>query len=58
MANKQERDNVIQQVITLLYQAGTRRWSVQDKGVLVAAVKLQLQERDEQQTRAQGSRQA
>ena len=58
MATKQERDNVIQQVITLLYQAGAHRWSVQDKGVLVAAVKLQLQERDEQQTRAQGSHQA
>ena len=44
MASKQERDRVIQQVVGLLYEAGAYNWPVQDKGVLTAAVKLQLQE--------------
>jgi len=40
---KSERDKVIEQVISLLYTAGASAWSVQDKGTLLAAVKLQLQ---------------
>ena len=44
MPSKEERDQVIQQVVGLLYEAGAHNWPVQDKGVLSAAVKLQLQE--------------
>ena len=44
MADKTERDQVIQQIVEILYKAQASSWSVQDKGVLVAAVKLQLQE--------------
>ena len=41
---KRERDKVIEQVTSLLYKAKANAWSVQDKGALLAAVKLQLQE--------------
>ena len=40
-----ERDRVIGQVVRLLYESGAYNWSVQDKGVMLAAVKLQLSER-------------
>lgn len=43
--SKTERDKVIAQVVKFLYDARANTWNVQDKGVLVAAVKLQLQER-------------
>ena len=42
---KQERDKVIAAIVDKLYQAGANKWTVQDKGVLLAAIKLQLQER-------------
>ena len=38
-------DQVIQKIVELLYQAKAMRWSIQDKGALLAAVKLQLQEK-------------
>jgi hypothetical protein len=41
---KQERDKVIQEIVKTLADAKANEWSVQDKGVLVAAVKLQLQQ--------------
>jgi hypothetical protein len=44
MPRKNERDEVIQQVVRILHDAGADRWSVQDKGVLLGAIKLQLQE--------------
>lgn len=37
---------VIAAVVRILFAAGASRWSVQDKGNLVAAVKLQLSERE------------
>ena len=33
------------QIVRLLYENGAPQWAVRDKGVLVAAVKLQLSER-------------
>jgi len=45
MPTKQERDEVIAQVVRLLYEARANEWSIQDKGVLMAAIKLQLNER-------------
>jgi hypothetical protein len=44
MPQKNERDKIIQQIVQILYDAGADRWSVQDKGVLLGAIKLQLQE--------------
>ena len=44
MPDKTERDEVIQQVVQILHDVGADRWSVQDKGVLLSAIKLQLQE--------------
>ena len=48
MASKEERDRVIQEIITKLYDARAQAWSVQDKGVLVAAIKLQLEEKPQE----------
>ena len=42
-----DTDKVIQKVIKLLYDSGANGWSVQDKGALLAAVKLQLVEKPE-----------
>jgi len=36
---------VTEKIIKLLYDEDAPKWSVQDKGVLVAAVKLQLERR-------------
>lgn len=47
--SKEHRDQIIAQVVSILYQAKAHAWPVQDKGVLVAAIKLQLQERPEQE---------
>jgi len=44
MAENNERDKVIREVVRVLYAAGAHMWSVHDKGVLLAAVKLQLRE--------------
>ena len=38
-------DAVIQQVVKLLYDEGANKWSVQDKGALLGAIKLQLMEK-------------
>jgi len=40
-------DSVIQKVIEILHQEKAARWSIQDKGALLAAIKLQLQETEE-----------
>jgi len=40
-------DEVIQKVVEILYQEQASDWSVQDKGALLAAIKLQLQETEE-----------
>jgi hypothetical protein len=44
MPDKTSRDKVIQQVVGTLQKEGAHLWSVQDKGVLLGAIKLQLQE--------------
>jgi len=43
----EERDQVIANVVRILYEAQANKWPVQDKGVLIAAIKLQLAERPE-----------
>ncbi len=47
MADQKERDKIVAAIIALLYEAEASQWTVQDKGVLLAAIKLQLQEREE-----------
>lgn len=44
MAKKEEVDRVIRKVVKALYDAKANKWSVQDKGALLAAIKLQLSE--------------
>lgn len=41
-------DQVIAAIVKLLYDEGAMDWSIQDKGVLTAAIKLQLSEKSEQ----------
>ena len=48
MASKEDRDRVIQEIISKLYDARAQAWSIQDKGVLVAAIKLQLEEKPQE----------
>ena len=48
MASKEDRDRVIQEIISKLYDAKAQAWSIQDKGVLVAAIKLQLEEKPQE----------
>ena len=38
-------NEVIAEIVARLYEVKAFNWSVQDKGVLLAAVKLQLQEK-------------
>ena len=38
-------DEVIAEIVARLYEVKAFDWSVQDKGALLAAVKLQLQEK-------------
>ena len=38
-------DEIIAKIVAQLYKARAFDWSVQDKGALLAAVKLQLQEK-------------
>ncbi len=45
MVTQARRDRIIQRVVELLYEVKANEWRVQDKGVLLAAVKLQLRER-------------
>ena len=40
-------DKVIQKVVEILYQEQASSWSIHDKGALLAAVKLQLQDEPE-----------
>ena len=44
MVTKQERDKIIERIVRLLYREKVNGWSVQDRGVLLAAIKLQLRE--------------
>lgn len=48
MASKEDRDRVIQEIISKLYDAKAQAWPIQDKGVLVAAIKLQLEEKPQE----------
>ena len=43
-------DEVIAEIVARLYEVRAFDWSVQDKGALLAAVKLQLQERPPEET--------
>ena len=40
-------DSVIQKVVEILHQEKAARWSIQDKGALLAAIKMRLQETKE-----------
>ncbi len=51
MPTQEERDRLIQRIVRMLYQNEAHKWSVQDKGVLVAAIKLQLDENTRQRKR-------
>ena len=44
MPTQEERDRLIQRIVRMLYNNKVHEWSVQDKGVLVGAIKLQLEE--------------
>jgi hypothetical protein len=44
MATQEERDRLISRIVRMLYNSKAHEWSVQDKGVLVGAIKLQLEE--------------
>lgn len=48
MPTKEERDQLISEIVRTLYDRKAHTWSVQDKGVLVAAVKLQLEEKPQE----------
>lgn len=52
MATREEADKVIARVVRILYDNDVQQWSVQDKGVLIAAVKLQLSERERGESNA------
>jgi len=43
--DKQSVDQVIAAIVKLLYEVGAMGWPMQDKGALLAAIKLQLAER-------------
>ena len=49
MSSREERDRVISKVVKLIYNAGANSWPVADKGLLAAAVKMQLQEKPKTQ---------
>ena len=42
-------DEVIAEIVRILYETGANDWSVQDKAALLTAVNLQLQEEQEEQ---------
>lgn len=44
MPTQEERDRLINRIVRMLYNSEAYKWSVQDKGVLVGAIKLQLDE--------------
>ena len=39
---------MINEIVRLIYDNGAHKWPVRDKGVLVAAVKLQLEEKPQE----------
>lgn len=39
-------EEITAQIIKLLYESGANQWSVQDKGILLAAIKQQLAEKE------------
>lgn len=45
MTTQEERNRIIEAVLRILYDNQVNAWTVQDKGILVAAVKLQLEEK-------------
>lgn len=47
MPSQEEADRVIARIIKQMHDAGADRWSIQDKGALLAAVKLALVQRRE-----------
>ena len=42
---KAKRDKVIGQIVAYLHKNNVNKWPIQDKGVLVAAIKEQITER-------------
>lgn len=44
MPTQEDRDRLISQIVQILYDSKAHEWSIQDKGVLVGAIKLQLDE--------------
>lgn len=44
----QKVEDVTARVVRILFEAGAFDWTIKDKGVFMAAVKLQLAERSEQ----------
>jgi len=48
MATREERDRLIGEVLRILYERKVNTWSIQDKGVLVTAIKLQLEEKSQE----------
>jgi len=51
LAPSPEPNKVISEIVARLYEVKANTWTVQDKGALLAAIKLQLQEqpREEKQ---------
>ena len=45
MPTKEERNQLIGEIVRTLYDRKAHTWSIQDKGVLLAAIKLQLEEK-------------
>jgi len=54
MVTQAKRDRIIRQIVKLLFEEEANEWSIQDKGVLLAAVKLQLRERKAEQGNGSG----
>jgi len=48
MVSQAKRDRIIQRIVKLLFDEKAHTWSVQDKGVLLAAIKLQLKKSSNQ----------
>jgi len=48
MTEKTERDRAIGKIIAYLKKENAQQWSIQDKGVLVAAIKQALSPKKEQ----------
>jgi len=45
MADKPTPQQVTAEIIKVLYESGANKWTVQEKGILIAAIKQQLAER-------------